>query len=60
MVDPPRLASHADDAITAVQTFRAALHASSLLQDRLPNARAWFAISDDGGGWVFAPARWAG
>jgi hypothetical protein len=60
MHDPPRLVSNADDAAKAVQTFRAALHASSVMQDRLPNARAWFAMSDDDGGWIFAPARWAG
>lgn len=59
-MDPPRLVSHADDAINSVQTFRTALKSSALLQDRLPNARAWFAIPDDNSGWIFAPARWAG
>jgi hypothetical protein len=60
MHDPPRLVSNADDAAKAVQTFRVALQASSVMQDRLPNARAWFAMPDDDGGWIFAPARWAG
>ena len=49
-----------DDAVKAIRTFPTALRENRGLQDRLPNARAWYACPDDDGGWTFAPARWAG
>jgi hypothetical protein len=55
----PFLVQSVDDAVKAVRTFPSALRASPGLQDRLPNARAWFALPDDGR-WIFAPAKWVG
>ena len=58
-MDTPLLSHTIDEAVKAIRTFRSALKASSGLQDRLPNARAWFALRDDGR-WIFAPAKWVG
>ena len=53
------LAMGSDDVIQSVRSFPAALKGSAELQDRLPNARAWYALEDNGR-WIFAPSKWAG
>ncbi len=53
------LAMGSDDVAESVRSFPAALRGSAELQDRLPNARAWYALQDNGR-WVFAPSKWAG
>jgi hypothetical protein len=58
-MDAPILALTEDDAVNAIRTFQSTLDASAGLKDRLPNARAWFALPDDGR-WIFAPAKWVG
>ena len=49
-----------DDVPNSVLTFPKALNASKELQDRLPYARAWYAVRDSEGDWIFAPSKWAG
>jgi hypothetical protein len=53
------LAMTPDDVIHSVRSFPAALERSADLRDRLPNARAWYALRDNGD-WIFAPSKWAG
>jgi hypothetical protein len=54
------LISNEADAARALRSFPAALKESPRLQDRLPNARGWYAVQDDDGRWIFAPTRWIG
>ena len=44
------LTSDLESAVKAIRTFRAALKTSSALQERLPNARTWFALQEGGAG----------
>lgn len=53
------LAQSPDDVVACVLAFPAALRDSAELRERLPYARAWYAVRNDGF-WVFAPSKWAG
>ncbi len=49
-----------EDVVDGVLTFPKAVAETAKLQDRLPHARAWYAVHAASKGWVLAPSKWAG
>lgn len=56
----PLVALGPEDVASGVHSFPPAVAASPALQERLANARAWYAVRNSEGGWTLAPSKWAG
>jgi hypothetical protein len=54
------IVSSPDEAVQNIGRFERELKASATLQDRLPFARAWYAVRDDDGEWHFGPSKFIG
>jgi hypothetical protein len=50
----------AEDARASICSFALEAGKSQELQDRLSQARSWYAVKNASGQWAFAPSKWAG
>lgn len=46
--------------VVNIRNFRSEAERSRALRDRLPYARAWYAVRNDAGGWDFGPSKYVG
>lgn len=56
----PLIVSAPADVTQTIRSFAPELKASTALQNRLPYARAWYAMPNGNGGYLFAPSKWVG